>query len=196
MTLISPKSSVPVPGPFRWSRELYDQATSMGLFEGLHIELIDGEIIQMSPINYPHVTGCTSLAELLRETFGKKHFVLVQMPLGTVKSLPQPDIAVIAGSLRDYSNHPTTAALVAEVADTSLAFDLGDKASLYASADIPEYWVLDLNHRQLIVHHNPQPNRRARFGHLYTHIQTLAADQFISPLGAPATALKIADMLP
>jgi Uma2 family endonuclease len=199
MTQITAKPNAPQPGPFRWTRALYDQAVIMGLFEGLHIELIDGEIVQMSPIHRPHVSGVIKLQRLLQRAFSTGFYVQTQSPLAIGDSEPQPDVAVVAGKEDDYRNHPTTAALVVEVADSSIATDTADKVSLYASANIPEYWVLDINNRQLIVFRAPKlatNDPRARLGYLYTQIQTLAADQSISPLGAPTTSLKIAEMLP
>lgn len=79
------------------------------------------------------------------------------MPLNlTPVSQPEPDIAVVKGSARDYAvAHPTTALLVVEVAESTLAFDRGEKASLYAGAGISEYWVLNLVARRLEVSRDP-----------------------------------------
>ncbi len=67
-----------------------------------------------------------------------------------------PDFAIIAGTTRGSAGHPTTAALVVEVADPSLDFDTDEKRRLYARSGIQEYWVLDINGRQLLVCRDPQ----------------------------------------
>ena len=90
MTLISPKSLPHAPEPFRWTRTLYDQAVVMGLFDGLHIELIDGEIVNMSPIHRPHVLGVLKLQTLLQKAFAPGHYVQTQCPLAIGESEPQP----------------------------------------------------------------------------------------------------------
>jgi Uma2 family endonuclease len=93
---------------------------------------------------------------------------------------PVPDFAVVAG-------HPVTAALVVEVADTSLRFDTNDKRLLYAGAGIPDYWVVDVNARRLLVYRNPQ-------GGDYTTTLTLDANDAIAPLAVQAAA-QVADIL-
>ena len=116
---------------------------------------------------------------------------------GLGKSLdPVPDLAV-AGSPRDYlQRKPSTAVLVIEVSDSSLDFDTGEKASLYASAGIADYWVVDLVNRQVIVFRDPRPEASKRFGFTYANAITLQASQLVSPLAMPTAAIAVADLLP
>ncbi len=182
---------------FRFSRSLYDQMVERGLLEDQHVELIEGEILQMSPIYRPHVTACALVAELLRKVFESQGHVLVQSPLGVGDSEPQPDIAVVPGSPRDYENHPDSALLVVEISDTSLRFDRKTKASLYASAGIPEYWILNLRDRQLEVFREPKRDRSERFGYRYAKTLIVKRRESVVPVSAPkAMPLKVADMLP
>jgi Uma2 family endonuclease len=101
---------------------------------------------------------------------------------------PEPDFAVIAGTPRGSSGHPTTADLLVEVADSSLSFDTNEKRLLYARAGIREYWVVDVNGRRLLVHRDPQ-------GGDYASQQALGPADAVSPLTAPAAAVRVADLL-
>jgi Uma2 family endonuclease len=88
------------------------------------VELIEGEILQMAPIDPEHVTATHSLYDCLRRVFGKGYVVRMQSPLSLGDSEPQPDLAVVAGSPSDFQHaHPTHAVLVIEVAQSSLPYD-------------------------------------------------------------------------
>jgi Uma2 family endonuclease len=85
---------------------------------------------------------------------------------------------------------------VVEVSESTLAFDRGEKASLYASASIPEYWVLNLVDRCLEVHRDPIPMPGQPYGYGYrTHTQYFANDT-VAPLAAPSGTIKVIDLLP
>jgi Uma2 family endonuclease len=111
--------------------------------------LLEGEIIEMPGQNPLHSKGINLADYALKAVFASGFVVRIQQPL--VLSLwtdPEPDIAVVAGSIRDFDAHPTFASLVLEVSDSTLAIDLGDKALLYAAAKIADYWVVDVNGRR------------------------------------------------
>jgi len=182
---------------YRFTRAMYDQMVDAGILEDQRVELIGGEILQMSPIHNPHVVACTLVTELLREAFGKTVHLRVQAPLAFDESEPQPDIAVIPGSPRDYDYHPNCAFLVVEVSDSSLRFDRKVKGSLYASARIPEYWLLNLRDSQLEVYRSPKRDKTQRFGFRYSTVQVLKRKEGVVPLALPkANPIRIADMLP
>jgi Uma2 family endonuclease len=108
---------------------------------------------------------------------------------------PMPDVAVIRGGPRDFAQvHPTRADLVVEVSDTTLALDLTEKAELYATAGIADYWVLDLTGRRLLVFRDPGPLSPGGVGYR-THL-TLGPTESVAPLAAPTTSITIADLLP
>jgi Uma2 family endonuclease len=110
---------------------------------------------------------------------------------------PEPDLAVVTGNARDYlSAHPTTALLVMEISDSSLAFDTTDKAGIYAASNISDYWVVDLVNRQVIVFRNPQPDPTHPLGHGYASKTIFASGSSVSPLAAPQAAIAVADLLP
>lgn len=138
--------------PKQWSLDEWDQMIAAGvLHEDSNLLLLEGEILQISPQNSPHSTAVGLVQDELTAALAPETHLRVQMPLylGTASD-PEPDLAVVSGQRRDYSlQQPTGALLVVEVADTSLAFDRGRKARVYARFGVPEYWVVDLPNRQI-----------------------------------------------
>jgi Uma2 family endonuclease len=98
---------------------------------------------------------------------------------------PVPDLAVVQGSPREYAEHPRTALLVVEISESSLAYDCGDKADLFAAGGIREYWVVDLIHRQVVVHRDPVSDAVRLHGARYQTVTAVSADGRMSPLAAP-----------
>ena len=172
------------PRPVRFTREQFRRMGELGFFDGRRIELVCGEIVVAPPVGEPHVAGVSLTTDRLKAAFGAHHYVRVQAPLNLAVTDPQPDAAVVPGGPRDYPTTPTTALLVVEVADTTLAYDTTTKAELYATAGIADYWVLDLNGRQLHVFRDPQPNSALGTTSYQIH-NTLGPTDTISPLHAP-----------
>jgi Uma2 family endonuclease len=160
--------------------------------------LIEGQVIEMSPMGSPHITAVTLAGDTLREAIGRGYFVRIQGPLDCGElSEPEPDIAVIAGHARDYTDaHPNTAVLIVEVAETSLNYDRTTKASLYAKAGIAEYWILNLIDRQLEVHRTPVADPAQPHGFGYADITHHAATEVVTPLALPQVTVAVADLLP
>jgi len=183
------------PHPIRWSVDEYYKMYEQGMFEGRRVELIRGEIIEMSPMLSPHATAIQLLAEIFRELFGKNFVIRQQLPTDFGKySEPEPDIAVVEGSIRDFADHhPTKPSLVVEVALMTIRFDQTKKLSLYAENGIEEYWILNLKSRELEVYR--QPNG---IGESATYLEKIIvpADGTLSPIAKPKAKLKVADMLP
>jgi Uma2 family endonuclease len=112
-------------------------------------------------------------------------------------SEPEPDVSVVRGRMEDFADeHPSTAVLVVEVSRSTLTYDLAAKSQLYASMGVPDYWVLDLDHRRLYIHREPTANAAAYFGHAYRSIVPLDESEGISPLEKPGTLIRVADLLP
>jgi Uma2 family endonuclease len=186
----------PSPRPFRFTREQYYRLGELGVFDGRHVELIRGGIVLMSPIKEPHVT-CVSLAtDLLKAAFGLGHYVRVQAPLNLGTTDPEPDVAVVMGSPRDYAAPPTTALLIVEVADTSLRYDTTTKAEEYATAGVIDYWVVDLVGRQLLVFRDPVALPAGLGVVAYRTRHTFGPGDSVSPLAAPGATIRVADLLP
>jgi Uma2 family endonuclease len=134
-------STVTRPRLYRWTREEYDAMIETGIFREKNVELIEGEIVEMTPIGPPHSAAVTIAADLLRDVFGREYFIRIHMPfVASSRSKPQPDIAVIHGSARDFvARDPHSVELIVEVADTPAAYDRSYKGGVYAKAGVPEY---------------------------------------------------------
>lgn len=167
----------------RWTAEEYHQLSEKGFFRDERVELIDGAIIRMSPQNPPHSNAIAFLTNLLVGAFGKTHLVRVQLPLSIgTHSEPEPDFSLVRPeAIRAAQRHPTTADLVIEVADSSLAADRGWKSSLYASAQVVEYWVLNLPQSRLETYSQPHEDPHAEFGWSYLLQRVYFADETVSP---------------
>lgn len=112
-------------------------------------------------------------------------------------SEPEPDISVVRGKPRDYlEDHPGAPVLLVEIADSSLGVDRQMKASLYARAGRPEYWVLNLIARALEVYREPVRLALALYGWKYHDVTLLKSGASVSPLAAPKSRIRIADLLP
>jgi Uma2 family endonuclease len=186
------------PHVYQWTRDEYYKMAAAGLFHGKHVELIEGQVIAMSPMGSRHRTATTLTGDVLRLVFGQGYFVSIQGPLdlGDI-SEPEPDVAVIAGNVRDYTDaHPTTAVLIVEVADTSLAYDRTTKVSLYVKAGIPEYWIVNLIARQLEVYRRPSVDATQLYGFGYAEVTICTAAERVAPLAIPEATIAVADMLP
>ena len=111
-------------------------------------------------------------------------------------SEPQPELAVLAGTVDDFeADHPATALLVVEVSESSLRFDRGRKARLYARARIPEYWIVNLVEGHLEVHRDPEPHPSPDFGWRYASLRSLAPGEELVPIGAQA-AVRVSELMP
>jgi Uma2 family endonuclease len=181
------------------TREQYYELGRQGYFDGKRVELIRGEVIEMSPISIAHARGVGFVSDALALVFALGYYVNVQQPFSVPSappgSEPQPDVSVIPGSRRNASDHPTQTALLVEVADSTFFYDTTTKAELYATANVPEYWVLDLN-RQLHVFRDPQPLPATLGATAYQIHDTLGPNDSVSPLAAPNAVFRVADLLP
>ena len=181
----------------KWTREEYYKLDQQGWFLSQRAELIGGEIVLLSPQSFSHSWAIHAIFRTLSKTFGQEYWVRSQLPLShPQESEPEPDVSVVLGSFESYTDHPTTAVLVVEVSLSTLEFDKEVKASLYASMDVPDYWVLDLENRQLLVQRQPVADESAPFDRRYEKVEAIPTDGHVSPLEQPEAKLAIADMLP
>ncbi len=178
----------------KWTVEEYERLLALGvLTENDRVQLVEGEIVEMSPQNAPHAAAVRLTEEALRQAFGRGFDVRVQMPLRLAPhSEPEPDVAVVRGSPRDYRDrHPggEDTVLVVEVADATLSFDRERKGRVYAAAGIPEYWILNLNDRELEVYREPE-------GGEYRIRVVLREGEAVAPLFRPDARIPLGDLLP
>ncbi|MBI3971975.1 MAG: Uma2 family endonuclease [Chloroflexi bacterium] len=189
----------PAVRPYRWTREEYRRLLNAGiLHEDDQVELIEGELLETMPHDTPHAVAVVLAEDTLRETFGAGYHARAQLPLAFGStSEPEPDVAVVRGSPRDYlTEHPTTAVLMLEVSDTTLRSDRTRKGSLYAKAGIQDYWIVNISERQLEVYRDPVPAADAPYGFTYREQRRISEDGEIAPLAAPGKPVKVADLLP
>ena len=152
----TPPAPVSTPMPLKWTVADFHRIGETGVFEGRRPVLIRGVILEQGMMKPPHATAIELAGDALRAAFGSGWRTRVQLPLVLGQDTdPLPDVAMNAGSPRDTPAHPTTAALVLEVSDTTLALDLTTKAELYATAGVADYWVLDLTGRRPQAHSLP-----------------------------------------
>ena len=184
--------------PRRWTADELYRLLDLGFFLNQRVELIGGEILVMASQKNFHYAAIVLTADALRAAFGPGFWVREQASLDlSPLSVPDPDIAVVPGSARHAAaQNPTSALLTTEVSETTLAYDRGTKASLYAAADIPDYWIVNLVHRQLEVHRNPVADTSQPFGWRYADVTILGLADFVSPLAAHHARIAVADVLP
>jgi Uma2 family endonuclease len=104
---------------------------------------------------------------------------------------------VVLGGTRDYARaHPTTALLVVEVSESTVRFDRDEKASLYASAGIPQYWIVNLRTQRLEVYRDPAPMPGEPYGYDYRSNSQFVLGDTVVPLANPHGVIQIADLLP
>ena len=184
-------------GLFRFTVEQTYQLADLGFFVDRHVELIEGVLYELTML--PPLAIATQLVYLvIQAIFNHDCHARAQLPLDLGRrSLPEPDIAVVPGAIRDYiERHPTTSLLVVEVSDATLRKDRTLKAHLYASADLADYWIVNIRDRQLEIHRRPgpDPSRKGRFG--YSEITIVPADGHAVPLARPEARVAVADLLP
>lgn len=156
------------------------------------VELIDGEIIQMSPIKPPHQWYVNHLTELFVSRFRDEAMVSIQGPaVVELRSEPQPDLLLVRRRDEHYRTHhpePGDILLVVEVSDTTLAFDRRVKAPLYARVGIPEHWRFEVKRGLLVVHRDPSPAG-------YQTIQVYRRGESIALLAFPDRPIAVDDLL-
>jgi Uma2 family endonuclease len=173
----------------------YDEMIDRGYFDPTvkhRVELIEGSIVAMSPIGHLH---CDALERITRwshlDAPIEQFLVRVKGSLGIpeLDSVPEPDMAWVG--YRIYKARPQAAdvLLLVEVADSSLAFDRGDKARIYASAGIADYWVVNVPGRCVEVHREPRDGA-------YRSVRTYSPGESIPPLAFPEVALPVELLFP
>lgn len=148
------------PRPHRLTVDDYYRMAEAGVLSpDDRTELIEGEIIDMAPIGSAHANVVMLLTERLLRAVGDSAKVRAQLPVRLSRSSePQPDFALVKAKPAGYRRaHPSLddVLLLIEISDTTLRYDLGVKARLYAKHDIPEYWVVDLVKNRIWRHRRP-----------------------------------------
>ena len=191
--MVDPALQDPV-APARWTAERYLRLVDEGVLgPDDRVELLEGVIVSMAPQNVPHAAGVTRATRYLTLAVGDRALVRPQLSFIAGKySVPEPDIAVIAGGL-DASDgaHPRDALLVVEVSDSSLKQDRMTKAPMYAAANLPEYWIVNLRDGCVEVRREPEPK-----GRRYRSVAIRRRGESIEPVALPGVHIAVDDLLP
>jgi Uma2 family endonuclease len=182
----------------RWRRVEYERLVDAGFFRpGEPIELLGGRLIVAEPQGSLHFATIRAAEEALRSAFGIGWDIRSQGPVALDDdSEPEPDVAVVPGTFRDYTaGHPSRPALVVEVSESSLALDRDHKGSLYARALLGDYWIVNLVDRVLEVYREPGPDRAAPFGWRYRSAEMLGREAVVTPLARPSARIRVLDLL-
>jgi Uma2 family endonuclease len=177
-----------------WTVEEYHRMLEAEILtDSDRVELLEGQILEMSPQQPPHAATTQRSFNYLSRLLAGKAFLRMQLPV-TLRpnSEPEPDIAVVQIDSGEYADHHPTAAdifLLVEVADTTLRRDCQQKARIYAQAKIAEYWVLDVSDRQVYVFRQPEENA-------YLQETIIAEDATISLLAFPEIEVQVSQLFP
>lgn len=166
----------------------------LGLVDRERYELIEGVLNEKMAKKRPHTNVLTYLLRWLSASFGFERVnveaAIDVRPEDDPTSEPEPDAIVLARPTREYRQanpQPADILLLVEVSDTTLEFDKEVKANLYARAGIQEYWISDVNGKQLLVHRDPGPNG-------YRSVIAYSGADQIAPLAAPDHALSVSTL--
>lgn len=183
---------MPLPEPRRLrplQRAEYDQLVELGVFVNEKIELLQGGLVPMSPQGSRHAFIVQVLNRHLTRQLGERAWVRVQLPFAASDiSEPEPDIAVMPPG-DYYSQHPTRALLVIEVADTSMREDRDLKSPIYAAAGVPEFWLIDVNAQTVTVYRNPD-------GGTWTEMKRHNRDETLALSSFPDVTVALPDLFP
>jgi Uma2 family endonuclease len=147
---------------YQWSVAEYHHMIETGLLEGKPVELLEGEVIEMSPEGIPHSFTNRSVGSYLRQLLQDKALISEAHPITLDNSEPEPDIAVVRLPDTIYATHhpyPEDIYWLIEISNKTLDKDLKEKTVTYARNGIPEYWVIDLPHKKLWVFTQPQSDQ-------------------------------------
>jgi Uma2 family endonuclease len=143
---------------YRFTVDDYHRLGEVGILgEDDRVELLNGDLITMAPIGGEHRTLVDSLTLLLaRRAENDRYRIGIQNPISLgLYSEPQPDVVLYAPSVLGRHPRPDEIFLLVEVADSSLAYDLGPKLTAYVQAGIAEVWVIDAIRRRVLIHRQP-----------------------------------------
>ena len=175
---------------YKWTVEDYHQLIATGLLEGKPVELLEGELIEMSPEGIPHSFTNRTVADYLRTLLKGKAFISEAHPITLDNSEPEPDIAIARLPNDIYKLHhpyPQDIYWLIEVSNSTLEKDIKEKTVTYARNGIPEYWIIDLPNKKLWIFTQPD-----KYG--YGQTQEITTGN-VSPLAFPDIAIVVDNLL-
>ena len=175
---------------YKWSIEEWHELVDSGLLEGKSVEFLEGEIVKVSPEGVEHRYTNSSLVKYLRTIFDNLAEIQESHPITLDNSEPEPDVAIVRLPETIYKDrHPYSQDIywLIEISNRTLKTDLNQKKITYARNGIPEYWVIDLVNKKLIIHTQVQNNG-------YGQITEYTAGT-VSPLAFPNVAIALDRLL-
>jgi Uma2 family endonuclease len=190
----NPAATAPFPRHWKLTADQYQRMGETGILtEDDHVELLDGELYEMSPIGSWHNAGVDAFTTAFaREVFDRRAIVRVQGSFRlSPDSEPEPDILVLRFRSDFYRSSlpgPEDVLLLVEVADTSLAYDRDFKLPLYAQAGIPDVWLLNRDATRLEVYREPREGA-------YQSVTFVERGGAVAPLAFPDLMIHVAELL-
>ncbi len=186
-------ASHPAIAPHRWTIDEYYRMAETGILKpDARVELIEGVIVDMSPIGDRHLATVARLDDLCHQRFGQSVIVFTQSPVRLGHRLePEPDVLVVRRRPDYYASGkpgPADVLLIIEVADSSLDYDRQVKAAMYAQAGILDYWIVNLVDDQVEVHREPTPEG-------YKTVEIARRGDTIQLVAFPAVTIAVTDIL-
>ena len=181
---------------YKWSIQDWHKLVESGLLADKPVQLLDGDIIEMSPEREEHSYTNDDVAELLREKLRglakirESHPITLDNSPPSRASEPEPDIAVVKLPKTIYTQHhpyPEDIYWLIEISNKTLKIDLEQKSEIYACNSIAEYWVIDLVNKKLIVHTQPQSDRYMQIVEYKTGT--------VAPQAFPNVAIELSNLL-
>ena len=187
------------PAPIRWPTGRITASRYLRLVdEGLlgpddKVELLEGVVAAMAPSGPRHAAAVRRMTRALERAVGDVAVVSAQLTFVAGRwSVPEPDVAILPGSIDDYDTvHPSNALLVVEASDSSLPQDRITKTAIYAAAGIPEYWIVNLRDDVVEVHR--RVDQRARRYRLRT---TAERGETLVPVALPDVRIAVDAIMP
>ena len=177
-----------------FSLQQYDRMIEAGAFDGTlrqHVELIRGEIREMSPIGDEHEQIVTGLSYWSIDAVPRKRILVriqSSLRLSHANSMPEPDVLwVVQKNYRHTKPEPQDVHLIIEVAESSIRDDRGEKRDLYAEAMIPDYWIVNIPNKTIEVYRQPD-------GRAFQWSQEFRIGETVSPLAFPEAKLEVASL--
>lgn len=172
----------------RWTVHDYHRLIDAGILDDRQVELLNGEIVEMSPEGIPHANRSTKAANYLRQLLGNRVEVREGKPITlSNESEPEPDISIVEPLEDEYDKHhpyPANVFWLIEFSNSSLEKDLEVKRKTYAAKSIQEYWVVNLREMKLVVFRSPDNGD-------YQERTTLIQGT-INPIAFPEVAVEVA----
>jgi len=192
MTMLAERPSVRTPK--RWTKQEYNDLVDRGILRG-RIFLYRGELLEMPAMGALHCFGVSNVDEWLHDIFRPEYRIRIQLPFECPdESEPEPDAAVVAHEQMARMPHPNIAVLVIEVSDCSLEED-HEMAFDYASARVPDYWILNMRDRQIEVYREPVADPLSPLGFRYSFHRVFTETESVSPLVRPDVSVAVASLV-